>query len=247
MKAILLSAGQGKRLFPFTIDRPKCLLDINNYAIIEYQINTLCKVGIDQVVVVVGFKSKMVENYLTTIYKKSNINIKFCYNPFYSVSDNLATCWIARSEFDSDFLIVNGDDLFESSLIKKLLGSESVPVTVAVNVKEAYDADDMKVICDKNGRLLDIGKHLDCSRATGEAIGIYLFRKEGAEMFKNIVEEMMLEPEGLKKWYPLAVGELARRTYIATTDITGCCWSEIDFPEDLKKAKEVAEYITGKD
>jgi len=146
-----LSAGQGKRLFPFTVDRPKCLLDINNYTIIEYQINTLCKIGIDQIVVVTGFKSKMVENYLKTIYKK--INIKFCYNPFYSVSDNLATCWIARNEFDNDFLIVNGDDLFESSLIKKLLNSDSVPVTVAVNVKETYDADDMKVICDKNGRL----------------------------------------------------------------------------------------------
>jgi len=90
----------------------------------------------------------------------------------------------------------------------------------------------------KMADFLDIGKHLDCSRATGEAIGIYLFRKEGAEMFRNIVEEMMLEPDGLKKWYPLAVGELAKRIYIATTDITGCCWSEIDFPEDLKKQRK---------
>jgi choline kinase len=59
MKAVILSAGQGKRLLPLTADHPKCLLDIEGQAIIEWQIGELAKCGIDRVsvVAIIGSKS----------------------------------------------------------------------------------------------------------------------------------------------------------------------------------------------
>jgi choline kinase len=54
MKAIILSAGQGKRLLPMTATMPKCLLEIQGKTIIEWQIDELPKCGADQITVVTG-------------------------------------------------------------------------------------------------------------------------------------------------------------------------------------------------
>lgn len=247
MKAILLSAGQGKRLFPFTKNRPKCMIEIEGSTVIEYQINALKRAGIKEVVVVLGFKSKMVEEHLRNIYKDSDINIKCYYNPFYCVSDNLASCWIVRDEFNDDFLIVNGDDIFEVGLVKKLLKSKKSPVTVAINIKESYDADDMKVKYDSDGNLVEIGKHLDLYEAEGEAIGIHLFRGKGVTLYKEKVEEIMSEIEGLSKWYPFAIDCLAKEGYVTVCDISEFKWAEVDFPQDIEHARKVIKYIMVQD
>ncbi len=244
MKAIILSAGQGKRLLPITEDTPKCLLRIDDQTIIEYQINTLSTIGIEHIVVVTGFKSLKVENYLKGIYKNTSLDIKYYYNPFYAVSDNLATCWIVREEFDRDFFIINGDDLFEGALVKKLLETDPYPVTVAMNIKSTYDTDDMKVVYnEKTGKLQEVSKLIDCNKAKGEAIGIHLFRDEGVNLFKNTVEELMREPSGLKKWYLSAINALAKKDAVNVCNITGFKWIEVDYPDDLVKAKELIKDI----
>ncbi|MDY6820036.1 MAG: phosphocholine cytidylyltransferase family protein [Deferribacterota bacterium] len=243
-KAILLSAGQGKRLSPLTKDRPKCLIKINNITIIEHQINALNKSGIKDIIIVTGFKSVTVENYVNSIYGNLDLNIKFCYNPFYQVSDNLATCWITREEFNSDFLIINGDDIFESSLIEKLLSTNLSYITVAVNIKNKYDEDDMKVISDtKNNKLIEVGKHIDHNRANGEAIGIHLFRGKGTKLFKETVEKLMRDPSGLKKWYLSAIDMLAKKDIVSIYNVSDYKWCEIDFPTDLNKAEELVKKI----
>lgn len=247
MKAILLSAGQGKRLFPFTKDRPKCMIEIEGSTVIEYQINALKNAGITEIVVVLGFKAKMVEEYLKNTYKNSDINIKFYYNPFYCVSDNLATCWIVREEFNDDFLIVNGDDIFEASLVRKLIQSKKSPVTVAVNIKKSYDTDDMKVKYGKDGSLIEIGKHLELDEAEGEAIGIHLFRDKGVKLYKEKVEEIMSAIEGLSKWYPFAIDCLAKDGHVTVCDISEFKWAEVDFPQDLEYARKVVKYIMALD
>ncbi|MEM7489070.1 MAG: sugar phosphate nucleotidyltransferase, partial [Pseudomonadota bacterium] len=60
MKAVILSAGQGKRLMPLTADRPKCLLPLAGRSILEWQIRALAANGVEEVIVVTGFKSDAV-------------------------------------------------------------------------------------------------------------------------------------------------------------------------------------------
>jgi choline kinase len=238
MKAVILSAGQGKRLLPYTNDRPKCLVEIEDKTILEWQIDTLMLAGIRNFVVITGFQSRKVEALIENKYK--NINIESVYNPFYPVSDNLASCWIAREKFSHDFLIINGDDIFEAALIKKVLSSPPKTITVAVNIKNVYDREDMKVIFDQqNMRLQRVGKDIDCSQANGEAIGIHLFRGEGVSLFKYKVEELMRDEKGLKMWYLSAINSLVDATEIQICNISEYKWSEIDFIEDLTKAKDM--------
>ncbi len=78
--------------------------------------------------------------------------IETLYNPFYETSDNLATCWLSRAAMDEDFLLLNGDTLFEPALLERVLRAPSAPITVSVDHKSLYDDDDMKVSLDAVGR-----------------------------------------------------------------------------------------------
>jgi len=74
MKAVILSAGQGKRLLPMTADRPKCILPVRGQTMIEWQIDELAKCGIDQVNVVLGYGADKVEQTLRRRYGAGKIN-----------------------------------------------------------------------------------------------------------------------------------------------------------------------------
>ena len=94
MKAIILSAGQGRRLLPYTKSTPKCLLELSEKPFIEYQIDTLLQLGVNEIVVVVGYAANAVKQVLQERYDSNQV--RTLYNPFYEVADNLASCWMAR-------------------------------------------------------------------------------------------------------------------------------------------------------
>jgi len=74
LRAIILSAGQGKRLLPLTSDRPKCLVELNGKSVLEWQLTNLLSSGINYITIVTGFKSQMVEELI--LNKFSNYNIE---------------------------------------------------------------------------------------------------------------------------------------------------------------------------
>jgi choline kinase len=238
MKAIILSAGQGSRLLPLTLDRPKCLLPIGPYTLLEWQVRAIAAAGIAEIAVVIGFQAEMMEAELARLAGIARLPIKPIFNPFYKVADNTGSCWLARQEMAGDFLLVNGDTLFERALLAKVLGSPANPITVTVDRKPAYDEDDMKVQ-EKDGRLLAIGKKLPLDTVNAESIGMLLFRGAGPQMFREAVEATMRTPDGAKIWYLQVIHALAQRQAIATTDIAGLQWGEVDFPPDLDSVREM--------
>jgi choline kinase len=242
MKALILSAGQGSRLLPLTEDRPKCLLPLETQSLIEWQIQELTQCGVNEIAVVVGFRAAAVEDRLAQL-RRPGLTIRTIFNPFFNVADNLGSCWLARHEMDRDFVIVNGDTLFEAAILRRLLNSPAAPVTVTIDRKESYDADDMKVVLDGT-RLVDIGKTLPLDSVDGESIGMLLFRDEGPRLFAEALDRAMRTPEGLKWWYLKVIGMLARDGHVNTVSIEGLDWGEVDYPEDLTRARQmVARWI----
>ncbi len=173
-----------------------------------------------------------------SIARRLGVSITTTYNPFYAVADNLASCWLARHFMDSDFIQVNGDNVFQGDLVARLLQPQSGSITVAINRKDAFDADDMKVMLDGN-RLTEIGKTLPVDTVDAEAIGFYIFKTDGAKHYVNELELAMRDPQGLKRWFPSAVGSLAKKVPIGVVEITGLRWSEVDFPVDLQQARHL--------
>ncbi|NRA95228.1 MAG: phosphocholine cytidylyltransferase family protein [Planctomycetes bacterium] len=236
MKAVILSAGQGRRLLPLTRRVPKCALNVSGRSIIHWQIDVLMDAGIDQIVVVLGHGASQVEALLARHPKRSQI--RTLYNPFHSVSDNLATAWLASPEMDEDFLLLNGDTLFEQEGVRRVLASPTCPVTVTVDEKDSYDDDDMRVTLDGT-RLVRIGKHLRPSETHAESIGMLLFRGDGPARFRWARERAVRKPEGLEQWYLTVVDELGQSGFVSTASIKGLRWAEVDTPADLDDAAMV--------
>lgn len=239
MRAIILSAGQGSRLLPLTADRPKCLIALGRRSFIEWQLRQLEAGGVTDIVVVTGFRAPMVEAELARL-GRGGLAVRPIYNPFFNVADNLGSCWLARGEMDRDFIVLNGDTLFESAVLARLLEQAKAPVTVTVDRKPHYDADDMKVRLEGD-RVLDIGKTLPPEHSQAESIGLLLFRGEGARAFADAVDAAMRTPEGLKWWYLRVVASLASRGIVSSCSIEGLEWGEMDYPQDLDRLQALTD------
>ena len=238
MKAIILSAGQGRRLLPLTEVTPKCCLRPGGLSILEWQIRELSAAGVDEVVVVTGFGHEKVEEIVKRV---KGIRARTLYNPFYAQSDNLGTCWIARGEMDGPFVLINGDTLFETDVMQRLFKDVTrYPITLATDQKISYDDDDMKIWAE-GSRLCRVGKRLDLSHVNGESIGMMYFNADGAEVFVKKVEELMRQGDGLTRWYLSAIDELAQAGVVGISSIHGLSWCEVDDPVDLAYAETVVK------
>lgn len=230
-KAIILSAGKGSRLLPLTEDRPKCLIELSGRSLLEWQLDALGSRGVTEVVIVTGFRDDLVDSVAAR-----REGVRTLFNPFYHVADNLGSVWLARSEFDRDVLLLNGDTLITPALVEKVLTADGGAITVTVDEKEEYDSDDMKVLREGD-RLLRIGKALEPGEYNAESIGFLAFRGEGGRRFTDQVDRMMHTSEGTRRWYLRAIDALAAETAVHTVSIHGEQWQEVDFPEDVEKAK----------
>lgn len=235
MKAIILSAGQGRRLMPLTENLPKCCLMLDGKTLLEHQVDSLVANGMDEIVVVTGFGHQLVEDVVSGIH---GVSVRTLYNPFYALSDNLGTSWIARNEMKEPFLLVNGDTVFESSTLSSLLsGKRSYPITLATDCKKQYDEDDMKISADGE-QLKRVGKKLDKGIVNGESIGMMVFDQAGADAFVKKVESLMAGPDGLARWYLSAIDELAVAGVVGVSSIQGSSWCEVDDLADLAHAEK---------
>ena len=230
-RAIILSAGQGKRLLPLTANRPKCLIDLSGRSLLGWQLDRLEAAGLQEAVVVTGFGAEAVSEEIERL-KLRRLKVRTLFNPFYAVSDNIASCWLAREAFDRPVLLLNGDTLFEQEVAERLLSAPPADITVTIDRKTAYDSDDMKVATDGE-RLTAIGKTITTYDA--ESIGFLRFSADGARTFVRAVEAAMRTQEGLRRWYLSVIDELARTTgKVHVASIEGLDWGEMDFPHDLE-------------
>ncbi len=242
MKAIILSAGQGRRLMPLTSNMAKCCLTLHGKSILEWQLSQIAKCDIDEVIVVTGFAYEMVDAIVDRV---KGIKVRTLHNPMYAHTDNLGTCWEARAEMDGPFVLMNGDTLFEAAVLQRLLDMEkSFSITLATNAKPHFDLDDMKVITDGE-RLLKVSKQLDISLVSAESIGLMVFDERGAEAFTEKLEEMMDKSDALKLWYLSAIDQLASEGLAGVCPIDGLSWCEVDDAADFSAAADVVESWVG--
>ena len=236
MKAIILSAGQGRRLLPLTADKPKSALPVLDRSVLEWQLHEIAQSDVDEVVVVTGFAADIIDDIVA---RQTFVPTRTLYNPFFAQCDNLGTCWVAKPEMHGEFVIINGDTLFEAAILRRLLSTDvGAAVTLVTDSKASYDDDDMKVVV-SDGRLRRVGKQLGSAAVNGESIGMMAFRREGPARFAAQLDYMMRHGTGLKQWYLAAVDQLADQALVATCAIDGLSWCEIDDSADLARAATV--------
>jgi choline kinase len=204
--------------------------------VLEIQLRALAACGVTEARVMVGFQAEKVEAFLAT-EPVPGINVETLYNPFYDSSDNLVTAWLARPEMQDDFLLMNGDTLFESAVLRRLLSAPMAPITLVVNEKDEYDDDDMKVSMSAEGRLRAVSKVLDMDVVNGESIGLMRFTGEGVKAFRSALDHAVRTQRGLKAYYLSVIDQLTREIPVETALMTGFWWGELDSPEDLASVR----------
>ncbi|HEX2695952.1 MAG TPA: phosphocholine cytidylyltransferase family protein, partial [Acidobacteriota bacterium] len=187
MKAVILCAGVGGRLRPLTEDRPKCLVDVGGRTILESCLANLEGAGIDEVVLVTGYKRELVERLALD---KCRMRVTFVHNEEYARTNTAVSLNLALKRMDSDFVLVNGDVLFDRGILDDLL-RDPVRNCLAVDPDVALDGEEVKVIA-RDGRVEKVGKDADPARSLGEAIGL---NKIG----RALVPELVAIYDGLEK------------------------------------------------
>jgi len=232
MKAIIIAAGKGTRLYPFTKNTPKSLLDIGQgLTLLETQLHALQDAGITDIVIIVGYRAEQIEAKVKEY--QTDFNITTVYNPFYETSNNLISVWMAKEYMKGDFISINGDDIFESSIIKNLLKSDE-NITMVTDVKDEYDSDDMKMIIE-NGLVKEVSKKIELDRANGESVGIIKFSGHGPKIYLDTLEEMVRAPENMNNFYLKAIQKIVDKGFPVHHSVCNeKDWGEIDFHPDLE-------------
>ena len=193
-------------MFPYTNDKPKCLLHVGGISILKHQRNHIRDCGISEIVIVVGVGFERVEDFLRS-YDGLGMRINTLYNPFYQSTNSLVSLWIARSEFDEDIVVMNGDDVYEIGVLDKVLSVRDEKICLPIKKRPRYEREDMKVMVD-DSRITKISKDISNGETSAESVGIRMFRDMGVELLKRAVEEEMRNPGAEGKWYISSIHRL---------------------------------------
>ena len=122
MKALILAAGLGSRLAPLTDDCPKSLVKVNGKSILIKQIENLKENGIEDITIISGYKADILEKKIKEEYPEINI----IHSEDYKNTNNMYSAYLASNKLKGqDFLMMNADVFFDSSVIKELIAFEA--------------------------------------------------------------------------------------------------------------------------
>jgi choline kinase len=234
MKAIILAAGMGKRLQKASGGLPKTMINIGGISIIHRQIESCLKVGIKDFVFVLGFKYDQVKHHI--MEKIADLSPKFILNPDYATTNTLHSLWLARNEMDEDFLYFNADVIFDLDMIE-LLNNDDPFSKMLVEFKTCGE-EEVKVILDQEKRITSIGKKLDPEKCSGEFIGIARFKRSIIADFAVTLEKGVQDGYS-NTFFEFAVDKLTDDHLLHAVSTDGFNCLEIDFPEDLEKARMI--------
>jgi len=220
MRAIILAAGQGKRISNVT-NRPKCVLEVGGETIIGRQLRLLEKAYCASRIVV-GYKAKEIIDCIG--WGKDIV-----YNPLWKQSNTLVSLMFAISDRPIDTLVINGDVVFGEGLIKELMAHDYS--AAAVQFLEKSTDEEVKVICGTDNRVKEIGKH--CS-GTLEAVGVYLLR---APLLRAIREKVSSMQNPWTAYYEDAINLVLEAHPMSICFTKGAI--EIDTPSDYEAAQQL--------
>jgi choline kinase len=236
MKAIILAAGMGKRLMQVSDGKPKSMIMINNKSIIQRQLESCRAVGIEDFVFVLGYKKTELQKHILKFIPPENA--LFVENPIYDKTNTLYSLYLTRDHFDDDFIYFNADVLFKSELLEKIIG-ESKHSQLLLETKSCKE-EEVKMIVDSEMRIWHISKTLPVNQCAGEFIGIGKFKKEILTKFAAFLKYGVDQGQA-NNYFEYAVDLLAKEAILEAVPTGGIPCIEIDFPEDLIRAREMFE------
>jgi choline kinase len=234
VRAIILAAGVGRRLSPFTLSKPKCLLPVGGRSLLERMLESLDGAGSDEVLLVVGHCQEQIRERIGSRFGR--LPVRYVQNPDY-LKGSVRSLWSCREDLRGDLLVMDADVLFPSEFLRRLIAAPS-PSAFLLDQDFADTGEEMKLFV-RGDRVVAIRKTVlpEAYDRVGEGVGFFKCAAVHAEPLRECLEETVTrEPEETE--YEVALDRLLRRVKVGYVDISGLPWTEIDFPEDLRRAEE---------
>jgi len=237
MKVIILAAGQGSRLNPITLVKPKCMVKVGGRPVLDHQIRACAAAGIKDIIVVAGYKIDQVKEYCDKI---KEVDIKIIENKDYKTTNNMYSLYLAKEEVvGNDFLLSNGDVVFDPRIVNELLHNKITDVIVSD--KDSYNEESMKITTDASGYINDISKEISPSVAYGNSIDMYIFSPKSSAILFEEISKIIEEEKDVNDWVEVALQRLLKggRLKMRPFDIGKKRWVEIDDYTDLALADKL--------
>jgi choline kinase len=237
---LVLAAGAGRRLRPYTDRLPKALVPVDgDRTVLDVILANFASVGLHDVGVIVGYAAEAVAERRAKLERRHGVHLELVQNDRAEDWNNAYSLWCARDLLAEGVLLSNGDTVHPVSVEESLLGSEGAPLRIAVDDRKALAHEEMKIQLAEDGGLSRINKQLDPTTVAGEYIGVSLIEPKAAAPLVGALEATWRRDPGL--YYEDGYQEYVERgERIDICPIGEVSWVEVDDTADLVRAREIA-------
>ena len=225
MRAIIMAAGIGSRLQDITDGRPKCLIRAGHQTLLRRTIGQLQDRGIHEICVITGYKSNLVENELPA-------GVRRMHNPFYRVTNSIASLWLARELLTGDTLLMNADLCFEPEVLDTALAQVD-PVAMLSDRRRIETADFR--FRTRDDCILEAGKHISDEETDCEYVGIVRLDRSFIGVFRTRLEEMIKKGCFSDWWEAVIYSFLDSDIDVKCADVGDAFWTEVDHAGDYAR------------
>ncbi|MFD0154724.1 phosphocholine cytidylyltransferase family protein [Streptomyces sp. NPDC055721] len=247
MIGLVLAAGAGRRLRPYTETLPKALVPVsgegteNELTILDGTLKNFAEIGLTEVAIVVGYRKEAVYARKEALEAKYGLTLTLVDNDKAEEWNNAYSLWCAREVLKRGVILANGDTVHPVSVEKTLLAArgDGKKIILALDTVKKLADEEMKVITAEGKGVQRITKLMDPATATGEYIGVTLIEAEAAEELADALKATFERDPDL--YYEDGYQELVNRGFTVDVEPIGdVSWVEIDNHDDLAKGREIA-------
>ncbi|MFJ6792925.1 sugar phosphate nucleotidyltransferase [Streptomyces sp. NPDC091268] len=247
MIGLVLAAGAGRRLRPYTDTLPKALVpvgpegDEESLTVLDLTLGNFAEVGLTEVAIVVGYRKEAVYERREALEAKYGVTITLIDNDKAEEWNNAYSLWCAREVLKQGVILANGDTVHPVSVEKTLLAArgQGRKIILALDTVKHLADEEMKVVTAEGQGVRKITKLMDPAAATGEYIGVTLIEPEAAEQLAEALKTTFERDPDL--YYEDGYQQLVDDGFtIDVAPIGDVKWVEIDNHDDLAKGRTIA-------
>ncbi len=241
MIGLVLAAGAGRRLRPYTDSLPKALVPLDDRtSVLDLILANFAQVGLTDVAVVVGYAAAAIEERQADLEARHGVTLQLVHNDKAEVWNNAYSLWCARDLLAEGVILANGDTVHPASVEHTLLAARdgSRRVILALDTEKVLADEEMKVVWSPERGVRRITKLMDPADAAGEYIGVTLIEPGAADDLSDALRTTWERDPDL--YYEDGYQELADRGQrVDGVPIGTVEWVEIDNQADLARAREI--------
>jgi choline kinase len=258
MIGLVLAAGAGRRLRPYTDSLPKALVPVGRAGdagtparansstweggptVLDLTLRNFAEIGLTEAAIVVGYRKEAVEERRAGLEAAYGLKLTLIDNDRAEEWNNAYSLWCARDVLKEGVILANGDTVHPVSVEKTLLAArgDGRRIVLALDAVKPLADEEMKVVTGADGAVQRITKLMDPAAATGEYIGVTLIEGDAAPELTDALRTTFERDPQL--YYEDGYQELVDRDFrVDVAPIGDVPWVEIDNHDDLARGREI--------